>query len=265
MVKIMSQRNHSSGVSHIFLKFCFVIIFFIFSGFIFLPENDVSPMVMAQPDLEYSGPESCEACHPKQYSEWISTNHSQAFDDPIFREQWEEKGQPGECLECHTTGYDLESNTFQFEGVTCEVCHGAGTTMSINTSKELCQQCHTGTRAKQIEIGTHGLAGATCVNCHMYKESHTFKPRAEACAQCHTKSDIHTRKVIPDLRSEVSDLQNQIPPLELNITHLMTQLDEQQVVVDHVEATYTFLLYGGVVAAVLVLGGIIGFTWRRQS
>ncbi len=260
----MVKNNIDSGESHIFLKICFVSIFFIFSGVLFL-KNDVSPMVMAQPDEDYWGPETCKSCHPKQYSDWSTTNHSQAYDDPVFREQWEEKGEPGECLGCHTTGYDEETNTFQFEGVTCEVCHGAGNTMAINTTKELCQQCHTGTRAKQIEIGTHGMAGVTCVNCHMYNESHTFKPRTEACAQCHTKTDIHTRKVIPDLRSEVSDLQSQVPPLELNITHLMTQLDEQQLIVDQVEVTYTYLLYGGVVAAVLILGGIIGFTWRRQG
>jgi len=261
----MANKNRNSVESRIFLKICFAFIFFIFSGLIFLPENDVSPMVMAQPDEDYWGPETCETCHPRQYSEWSTTNHSQAFEDPLFREQWEEKGQPGECLECHTTGYDLESNTFQFEGVTCEVCHGAADTMSINTTKELCQQCHTGTQAKQIEIGTHGMAGVSCVNCHMYNESHTFKPRTEACAQCHTESDIHTRKVIPDLRSEVSELQGQIPPLEHNITQLLTQLDEQQLVVDQVEVTYTLLLYGGVVAAILVIGGIIGFTWRGRS
>jgi hypothetical protein len=147
--------------------------------------------------------------------------------------------------------------------VTCEVCHGPKNTMFIDTSKELCQQCHTGTNARQIELGTHGRGGVSCVQCHMYERSHTFKPRAEACAVCHTESDIHIRSEIPDLRSQVSELGMQVPTLEANITQLLTQLDEQQVVVTRVETTYTYLLYGGVIAAVLVIGGIIIFTWRR--
>ncbi len=259
----MTRKTLNSGKSHIFLKICFVLIFFIFSGLLFPSENDVSPRVMAQVDEEYIGPESCLTCHPTQYFEWNTTRHSQAYADPIFRGQWEEEGRPGECLECHTTGYDLEAGTFQFEGVTCEICHGPGYTMSIDTSKELCQQCHTGTQARQIELGTHGMGGVTCVNCHMYKQSHTFTPSAEACVQCHTKSDIHTRNEIPGLRSQVSGLESQITPLEDNITQLMEQLDAQKVVVDKVETTYTSLLYGGIVAAVLVIVGLIWFIWRR--
>lgn len=259
----MIKETRNSAKSQSILKICFVLILFIFSGVLMLTDHDVSPMVMAQTDELYIGPESCKVCHPKQYAEWSTAKHSQAYEDPVFREQWEEKDRPSECLECHTTGYDLETGTFQFEGVTCETCHGSGDTMSIDTSKELCQQCHTGTRARQIELGTHGMGGVTCADCHMYEQSHTFKPTAEACAQCHTKSDIHTRSAIPDLRSQVSDLEGQIPPLEANITRLLERFDEQQIVVDKVETTYTYLLYGGVVATVLVVGGIIGFSWRR--
>jgi hypothetical protein len=259
----ISQKTLNKGKSHIFLKICLVLIFFIFSGLLFLSENDISPRVMAQSDVEYVGPESCQSCHPVQYSEWSKTNHSQAYTDPIFREQWEEKDRPGECLECHTTGYDLETETFQFEGVTCEICHGPGNTMSINSSSALCQQCHTGTRARQIDLGTHGSGGVTCVNCHMYKQSHTFRPRAEACAQCHTESDIHVRSEIPDLRSQVSGLEHQITPLEANITQLMEQLEQQKLIVNKVENTYSYLVYGGFVAAVLVVGGVIWFIWRR--
>ncbi len=227
--------------------------------------GDFYPLVSAQINEEYTGPEYCKACHPIQYAEWRTTNHSRAYEDPIFREQWEEEGKPGECLECHTTGYDLSTNTYEVEGVTCEVCHGPKNTMAIDTSKELCQQCHTGTRARQIELGTHGMGGVSCVQCHMYKQSHTYRPRAEACAQCHTKSDIHIRSDLPDLRSQVSELERQIPTLETNITRLLTQLDEQQVIVNRVETTYTYLLYGGVVAAVLVIGGVIIIIGRRPS
>ena len=261
----MSGKTSNTWILHAFLKCALVLILVVFSGMLYYKnQEEIYPMVSAQTNEEYAGPEYCRTCHSRQYDEWTTTNHSQAYDDPVFREQWEENGRPGECLECHTTGYDLSTNTFEVEGVTCEVCHGPKNTMAIDTSKELCQQCHTGTRARQIELGTHGMSGVSCAQCHMYKQSHTFRPRAEACSQCHTESDIHIRSEIPDLRSQVSELGMQVPTLEANITQLLTQLDEQQVVVNRVEMTYTYLLYGGIVAAVLVIGGIISFTWRRS-
>ena len=255
----------NSGESHNFLKICFVFIFIIFSGLIFFPENDVSPMVMAQTTPNYDGPENCEGCHSKQYDEWSTTNHSRAYENPVFQEQWDDEGQPGECLECHTTGYDVESESFQFEGVTCELCHGPKHTSEIDTSTELCQQCHTGEYAQPIEKGTHGIAGATCVDCHQYKESHTPEPSIEACVECHTKDAIHTTSLIPDLRSEVSGLQRIVSPLEANLTILVTQLEEHQAVVDQVESTYTDLLYGGVVATISVIGWIGVFILRPKS
>jgi hypothetical protein len=265
-IKKMSGKTRNTWILHAFLKCALVLILVVSSGILYIKnQGDIHPMVSAQTNEEYAGPEYCETCHPRQYDEWSTTNHSQAYDDPNFREQWEEEGRPGECLECHTTGFDLSTNTYEVEGVTCEVCHGPGNTMSIDTSKELCQQCHTGTTARQIELGTHGMGGVTCVQCHMYKQSHTFRPRAEACAQCHTESDIHIRSEIPDLRSQVSELGSQIPTLEANITRLLTQLDEKQIVVTRVETTYTYLLYGGVVAAVLVIGGVIIIIGRRPS
>ena len=248
---------------HAFSISALVFILVVFSGMFYFKNQDIYPMVSAQTNEEYVGPEYCKSCHPYQYDEWNTTKHSQAYSDPAFREQWEEEGRPGECLECHTTGYDLSKKTYEVEGVTCEVCHGPKNTMSIDISKEQCQQCHTGTTARQIELGTHGMGGVSCVQCHMYQQSHTFKPRAEACAQCHTETDIHIRSEIPDLRSQVSELGIQIPTLEANITQLLAELEEQQIVVKRVETTYTYLLYGGVVAAVLVIGGIISFTWRR--
>ncbi len=262
----MSGKTRNTWILHAFLKCALVLILVVFSGMLFFKnQGDIYPMVSAQTNEEYVGPEYCKICHPYQYDEWSTTKHSQAYSDTVFQEQWEGEGSPGECLECHTTGYDLSTNTFEVEGVTCEVCPGPKNTMAIDTSKELCQQCHTGTRARQIEMGTHGIGGVSCVQCHMYQQSHTFRPRAEACSQCHTESDIHIRSEIPDLRSQVSELGMQVPTLEANITQLLTQLDEQQVVVTRVETTYTYLLYGGAAVAVLVIGGIIRFTWRRQS
>jgi hypothetical protein len=189
---------------HAFSISALVFILVVFSGMFYFKNQDIYPMVSAQTNEEYVGPEYCKSCHPYQYDEW-----------------------------------------------------------NIDISKEQCQQCHTGTTARQIELGTHGMGGVSCVQCHMYQQSHTFKPRAEACAQCHTETDIHIRSEIPDLRSQVSELGIQIPTLEANITQLLAELEEQQVVVKRVETTYTYLLYGGVVATVLVIGGIISFTWRR--
>ncbi len=36
----------------------------------------------------YQGPELCKKCHETQYQEWSETAHAQAFDDPLFQEEW---------------------------------------------------------------------------------------------------------------------------------------------------------------------------------
>lgn len=65
---------------------------------------------------DFTGPESCRACHPSAYAAWRATPHARAQetlpdgsrDDP-------------RCLACHAP--DAADGV---AGVSCEACHGAG-------------------------------------------------------------------------------------------------------------------------------------------
>ena len=65
----------------------------------------------------------CNECHGSVVDHLEDSAHGQALDNPVFQEAWQEKGQDTECLRCHTTGYDPESETWQAEGVDCASCH----------------------------------------------------------------------------------------------------------------------------------------------
>ena len=137
---------------------------------------------------EYQGKWYCLDCHAGQMVEWLGSPHSQAYENPEFRESWEALGSPEECLSCHTTGFDVESGTFREEGVTCEVCHGPGDTMNGDVPVELCGSCHTypfPTYDEWKESGPSHIE-ATCTQCH---DRHTSQLTAETpmdtCSRCH--------------------------------------------------------------------------------
>ena len=68
---------------------------------------------------------ACQTCHPEEYADWQNTVHAKAALDPVFKEQFAKSHNQGDCLKCHTTGFDTGSGKFAWEGVTCEACHGA--------------------------------------------------------------------------------------------------------------------------------------------
>jgi len=76
------------------------------------------------------------------------SHHGQAMTDPAFITAWEERGQPQECLPCHTTGYDKDSGTWAADGIVCEACHAPLATnhpeqpMPTDRSVNLCGTCH---------------------------------------------------------------------------------------------------------------------------
>ena len=79
------------------------------------------PVGFYQEGGTFTGPETCQSCHPELYDTWKSTRHAEAFSSPIFQQDWESKGSTFPCLECHTTGFDGENQTYAHEGVTCEI------------------------------------------------------------------------------------------------------------------------------------------------
>ena len=145
-------------------------------------------LIAAQPQDEYKGPGYCVECHVSQMEDYVQSSHKIAYSNPEFQRVWKDLGENVECLECHTTGYDEETDTYEFTEVSCEACHGPGDTMNRDTSPELCGECHTGpypTYDEWLDSGpSHGEA--TCITCH---DEHTselvFETPTETCGQCH--------------------------------------------------------------------------------
>ncbi|UCD44233.1 MAG: hypothetical protein JSV27_08840 [Candidatus Bathyarchaeota archaeon] len=118
----------------------------------------------------------------------MGSSHDLAFRDPLFQEEWKAQGSPASCLSCHTTGFDEDENSYKYEGVTCEQCHGPGNTMNGNVSEELCGTCHSYTYPTYEEWKNSGPshANATCTLCH---DKHTTQLSAQTptgtCSICH--------------------------------------------------------------------------------
>jgi len=100
-------------------------------------------------------------------------------------------GRLGDCLTCHTTGYDTVSGQTGAAGVTCQACHeSAGqehppATMSVRVSSEACGECHVNT-LKEWQLSGHGQRGVECTACHQsHSQTLRIQPANELCGSCH--------------------------------------------------------------------------------
>jgi hypothetical protein len=125
--------------------------------------------------FKYVGADKCKLCHNKpaegdQYAKWLKDPHSQALKtlssqaslDYAKKNGIADPAKEAKCLKCHTT-FDnvdpkLRSTITQAEGVSCETCHGPGSSYKspaimknveqakkmglIVPNKELCVKCH---------------------------------------------------------------------------------------------------------------------------
>ena len=122
---------------------------------------------------DYVGAKKCKMCHKsekrgKVFGKWLAGPHVNAFE--TLKKKGEEKNP--KCLECHVTafntgGYKLaDANASKFEGVQCEVCHGAGSDYKkMSVMKDQKQSI-----AKGLLIPSEAM----CKKCHN-KKSPTFK------------------------------------------------------------------------------------------
>ena len=99
-------------------------------------------------DFKNIGASKCKMCHSSQYKLWTDSKHSKAFSILTGPNATNK-----ECLSCHSM-----EQTFQSEGVSCEMCHGSGSAYksptfmkNINLAKKnglitpdekLCKKCH---------------------------------------------------------------------------------------------------------------------------
>jgi len=133
----------------------------------------------------------CASCHAAFTEAWGNSLHGHATTDEVFKQSWDEQGQPSECLECHTTGYDPETGTYTAEGITCEACHSPYTAehplapMPMDRSAELCGKCHTETHF-EWQVSQHREEGVDCVACHdPHKTGLKMESEQMLCSSCH--------------------------------------------------------------------------------
>ncbi|MFQ5705984.1 MAG: cytochrome c family protein [bacterium] len=155
------------------------------------------------PGFSFIGTKGCKKCHLKQYKSWKDTKMAQAYEILKPGERAEAKKKAGldpakdyttdaKCLACHTTGFGKPGGFVSFEktpqlvGVSCEMCHGAG---SEYTKKEHMSLKNKNYKlAEVVKVGlVSPVTGETCTTlCHnekspFYKkdEPFDFKKRKE--------------------------------------------------------------------------------------
>lgn len=160
------------------------------------------------PHPENDQGKECADCHPDINNSWTVSPHANAFSDEVFANRWESLGEPGECLVCHTTGYQMTSNSYQAEGVQCEACHGEVVedhppqVVPVRADTDYCGSCHTTTLGEWRLTG-HAGAGVDCMDCHdPHSQKALFDNPDEMCLNCHREDmgayleDIHIKKNI---------------------------------------------------------------------
>jgi predicted CXXCH cytochrome family protein len=141
----------------------------------------------------------CAECHLDIHTDWMESPHAYAFDDPVFLERWNSLGEPGDCLVCHTTGYQATTTEYAAEGVTCEACHGKvveghpPAVIPVRGDTEYCGTCHT-TTIGEWRLSGHASASVGCTDCHNpHSQGALFEDPDELCINCH-KDDIGEHK-----------------------------------------------------------------------
>ena len=218
----------------------------------------------AQVSDEYVGPDACVTCHTSNHEDWSDSEHSTAFTNTEFQDQWDSEGTPDACLECHTTGYDPSSGEYALEDVTCESCHGAGLTMEVDRSAELCGSCHTGefgkNRYENYLEGTHATSGVVCADCHVSEENHTMELVSTACASCHTGDRIHSSGIIGEMQARALTAEEITLQVQEEHDALVSELTETE----KRTQTIVIMMYAGAGALITVIIVVVLLHMRQK-
>lgn len=131
--------------------------------------------VVSAQNFKYIGADKCKLCHNKpatgeQYNKWKSKLHSKALEslsnqaslDYAKKNGIADPAKEQKCLKCHSTYHSIDAKLratiTATEGVSCESCHGPGSSYKtpaimknqamaikmglIVPDKELCLTCH---------------------------------------------------------------------------------------------------------------------------
>jgi hypothetical protein len=110
---------------------------------------------------DWTDPEVCAQCHPRQYEGWQGSMHSNAFKDPVFQALWAmgEKATGGKvrnhCAGCHSPiGTATESIKFNPD----DGLHGSFSAPAIAEKGVSCDVCHTisGSNVNDTKVLEHG-------------------------------------------------------------------------------------------------------------
>jgi hypothetical protein len=147
----------------------------------------------------------CRECHWDIYLIWEESSHGQGLscsqchlavseDNNHARAgHGAQEGGSQECMACHTTGYDAQTDTWTEGNIHCTACHTPipGThpddPAPTNRSADLCGECHIQANF-EWQISTHGVEDVSCVDCHNQHRAtlkNPVKEIAEQCSVCH--------------------------------------------------------------------------------
>jgi len=113
---------------------------------------------------DWTDPEICAQCHPRQYEGWKGSMHSNSFTDPIFQAEWAlaEKALSGKmmnyCGSCHTP-IGVATQTVTFDPNPSEGAkHGKFTAPPLAAKGVSCDVCHTlsGSNVSKTAVSEHG-------------------------------------------------------------------------------------------------------------
>lgn len=135
--------------------------------------------------------EGCADCHLDVVANWQTSSHASAYQNAAFQVAWDAASKDTACLNCHTTGFNARTGTYQYEGITCEACHGQTPSTHppdvfvVNSAVELCAGCHT-TTVNEWERSAHGEQQLACTSCHLpHPQQLRFDTAAALCLNCH--------------------------------------------------------------------------------
>lgn len=132
----------------------------------------------------------CGRCHAAIHAEWRGSGHAAAFEDPVFRAEYD-PAPSSFCADCHAAGRAQHGHDAH-DGVDCASCHSRREDASADANTDPrgaqpCAACHQ-FMFPSTELGTHGLYdpadplqdtvrewqrsdaardGIGCVDCHM--------------------------------------------------------------------------------------------------
>lgn len=89
-------------------------------------------------NLSYVGSDRCAGCHPSEFAIWQKAKHAHAYDALVHAARPGNRQFDGECVVCHTTGFEYQTGFTDAEATPflmhngCENCHGPGSGHATN-------------------------------------------------------------------------------------------------------------------------------------